>query len=123
MHQVAASSGRRSRILLGHIRSISFVLTAGLPALFFSTACDAVPDAPDIPGVSLPAKAVNTPQPPTATISPTTAPAATHPAPTPPQVDRPASGSEPEDAILVPRLAIAGIPADLPAYSRDDWKH
>jgi len=35
----------------------------------------------------------------------------------------PASGSEPEDAILVPRLAIADIPADLPAYSRNDWKH
>ncbi|MDE2779192.1 MAG: lamin tail domain-containing protein [Chloroflexota bacterium] len=41
----------------------------------------------------------------------------------------PAPGSSPfpevvpGDAVIVPQLTIAAIPADLPAYSRDDWKH
>ena len=38
-------------------------------------------------------------------------------------MDQATPGDEGEDSILVPRLAIADIPADLPAYSRDDWKH
>ena len=122
MHQMAAGGGSRSEILRRRIGSISLLLTAGFLALIFSTACDAVPDAPEIPDIPLPAGAVNTPQPP-ATVSPAEAPAATLPAPTPPQVDRPAPGAGHEDAALVPRLAIADIPADLPAYSRGDWKH
>ena len=122
MQQVAAGGGSRSKILRRRIGLISLLLTAGFLALLFSTACDAVPDAPEIPEIPLPAGAVNTPQPP-ATVSPAEAPAATLPAPTSPQVDRPAPGAGHEDAALVPRLAIADIPADLPAYSRDDWKH
>ena len=134
MNWVAAIGGSLSEIFRQRVRSIPFLLTVGFLALVVSTACDSVPDVPDVPEIPLPARATNTPLPPTAaspTETPTETPAetltetptATQAAETPGPVNSPTPGADPEDAVLVPRLAIVEIPADLPAYSRDDWKH
>lgn len=102
------------------------VLAAVILLALAATACDPVPNAPDLPDVELPALprensgSRNPTVPPTATTAsaPTDSPVPTSTA-TPTTPDITAGG----DSILVPRLEIAEIPADLPAYSRDDWKH
>ena len=108
-----------------HCRGLAVLAMVILLALA-ATACNSVPNAPDLPDVELPAipradsGGISSPLPPTATSVPTPTdspvPASTA-TPTTPDV------TAGENTILVPRLEIAEIPSDLPAYSRDDWKH
>ena len=94
--------------------------------LLGAVGCDWAPSAPDIPDIPIPTISGNgLLSRPTATAA---SPTATSPAPSKTPDSAPAStagadATSPEDAISVPRLEIAEIPADLPAYTRDDWKH
>ncbi len=116
MGWVKASSGEKC--LFPYCRDLAVLATVILLALA-AGACNSVPGAPDLPGIELPTisrpfspEGVPTTAAPVATATPPPAAATESPGPT-----------EVGDAILVPRLEIAGIPADLPAYSRNDWKH
>ena len=88
--------------------------------LLAAAACDPVPSAPDLPEIELPTIArPGTPE----SVPATAAPVATvnpEPSPTPTLAPNPTVGV---DVVSVPRLERAEIPASLPAYSRDDWKH
>ena len=115
--------------------NFSFLLSRGLraTAVFLvgvlalaASACDSVPSAPDITDIPLPTISTNglvdNPRP-TEVVPPTRGPEPTA-APDPvPVTSSPIDGSSTTGAIPVPRLVIAEIPADLPAYSRKDWKH
>lgn len=111
------------------------VLLAGL-----SCARGGIPGAPGSETPTPTATAVPTP---TSTPSPTptatataepiaaatptstaTATATPEPPPTPAETATPVPASPtPSTAIVLPRLVVAEVPADLPAYNRDDWNH
>ena len=83
-------------------------------------ACDPATGAPDLPDIELPTiarpvapESVPATAAPVATVNP-------EPSPTPTLAPNPTVGV---DVVSVPMLEIAEIPAELPAYSRDDWKH
>ena len=108
-----------------HCRGLAVLVLVILLALA-ATACNSVPSAPALPDVELPAipredsEGVSSTLPP----PPTTAPAPTDsPVPAPTASPTTSSAVAEGGAVLVPRLEISEIPADLPAYSRDDWKH
>lgn len=98
----------------------------GVLLVLGNLACDASPSAPDapnipaIPRIDLGSGPSVTPMPsPTTAITPTASPIPTVTV-TPVPV-APSAGSG--EVIQVPRLVLAEVPEDIPAYSRDDWKH
>ncbi len=111
----------RALSLLACRLDLGVLALATVVLLLTATACNSAPSAPDLPDVELPAIPRQAPGGSVATpVSPATpdnplATSTTGPS-TPDAVTEGA-------AILVPRLEIAETPADLPAYSRADWKH
>lgn len=99
-------------------RLIPAVLVPVILLALLVMACDSVPSAPHLPDVELPAIPRENSGGIGSTPSPTGSPRPTSTArPTFPKAT--AAG----ETIPVPRLDIAEIPADLPEYSRSDWKH
>lgn len=93
------------------LKSLTLILV-GIAAIMAAVACALPPTvAPTMPPTPTPAPTAA----PTPTLTPTTPPTST-PTPTPPP-------SPTAAAILIPRLALAPIPAVLPDYNRKDWKH
>ena len=98
------------------LKSLTLILV-GIAAIMAAVAC-AVPPPTAAPTMPPPPPPIPTP---TATLIPPLLPTFT-PVPTPTPTPTPAAPPT-TAAILIPRLGIAPIPADLPDYNRKDWKH
>ncbi len=96
------------------------VLAIAILLLLSATACSSVPSAPDLPDIDLPTITRDTSPSPVPTVVAPDDTATPEPSPTPSILPDSTLAAV---AVPVASLEIAEIPADLPAYSRDDWKH